>query len=99
MQVSTEYRGHHIDLSTVDLECAEDVWGIPTGSWLAFHSEKSITAIDHPRQLLTLRLARWTVAIEYTGVNEAWHSPASIALRAQRSTERSAMFLGRVSGQ
>jgi hypothetical protein len=89
MQLSGEYRGRHIDVSTVDLECAEDVWGLPSGSWLGFHRQATVNAIDHPHHLFAVRLARWTVALEFTGVNEAWHDDATVALRMQRSRKES----------
>jgi hypothetical protein len=88
MQLSTEYRGRHFDLSTVDLECAEDVWGLPSGSWLGFHRKATVPVFDHPHHLFAVRLGRWTVVLEFTGANQAWHCPTNAALRAQRSRQQ-----------
>jgi hypothetical protein len=88
MRLHGEYRGRHIELSAVDLECAQDVWGLPAGRWLGFHRDATVTAIDHPHHLFAVRLARWTVVLEFTGVNQAWHCPTNAALRAQRGKAR-----------
>ena len=95
MELHGEYRGHHIDLSTAELDIAQDIWGIPLGRWLGFHREATVTAIDHPHHLFAIRLAKWTVVLEFTGVNEAWHLPANAALRTQRAKQRAAAFSGR----
>ena len=88
MQINLEYRGHYLELSTVDLECAECAFGIEQGDRVAIHRDRHASAIDHPHTLTALRLGRWTVVITVTGVNPAWHSEASTAARVTRAMSR-----------
>lgn len=85
MQFNIEYRGRHLELSTVDLECAECVWGMEQADRLAVHRERHASVMDHPHTLTALRLGRWTVALTFTGVNPAWHSEANVAARVNRT--------------
>lgn len=88
MQFSIEYRGRHLELSTVDLECAECVWGMEQADRLAVHRERHASVIDHPHTLTALRLGRWTVVLTVTGVNPAWHSEANSTARVTRALSR-----------